>query len=281
MINLAEVENLLFFPEDRMNVVSMACQSPEIYGYVGETHWSISLLQSTLIREKIFEKISWTTVQRILASIDLKPHKMKYYLNCKDTDLLKKARKICRLYLNPPKNAILLSFDEKSGTQALERKILRQTGPAKPFRMEFEYKRHGTTDLFAAFEVKTGKVFGKCYKKHSSKEFLHFLKLLRKKYKRKRLIIILDNLKTHYTKEIRLWLKSQKGMIKFVFTPKHASWLNQVEIWFRHISQKCLKRLSVLSIEELKKKIMLWIRTYNRYYAKPYNWKFNGILKGV
>ena len=88
----------------------MACQSPEIYGYTGETHWSISLLQSTLLRKKIFNKISRTTVQRILTSVDLKPHKMKYYLNCKDADLLKKARKICRLYLNPPKNAKTDSF---------------------------------------------------------------------------------------------------------------------------------------------------------------------------
>lgn len=259
----------------------MACQSPEIYGYAGETHWSISLLRETLIRNKIIKSISWTTIQRILSAVELKPHRMEYYLNCKDADLLKKARKICRLYLNPPKNAILLSFDEKSGTQALERKILQTMSPGKLYRMEFEYKRHGTTDLFAAFEVKTGKVFGRCYAKHSSKEFLHFLKLLRKKYKGKRLIIILDNLKTHYTDEIKIWLKSQKGMVKFVFTPKHASWLNQVEIWFRYISQKCLKRLSVLSIKELIKKLNTWIRTYNTFYAKPYNWKFNGILTGA
>lgn len=281
MINRAEGESLLFPPYDKTNIISLACQSPEIYGYSGETHWSISLLRETLIRRRIIKTISWTTIQRVLSVAELKPYRMEYYLNCKDVDLLKKARKICRLYLNPPKNAVLISFDEKSGTQALEREILRQTGMGKIYRMEFKYKRHGTIDLFAAFEVKTGKVFSKCYAKHSSKEFLHFLKLLRKRYKGKRMIIILDNLKTHRTEEIKQWLKAQKGMVKFVFTPKHASWLNQVELWFRHISQKCLKRLSVTSVKELIRKIIAWIRTYNMFYAKPYNWKFNGILSGV
>lgn len=126
--------------------------------------------------------------------------------------------------------------------------------------------------------MKTGEVFAKTYTWHSQVEFLDFMKKVRKRYPRKKLTVILDNLRFHQTDRVRRWLRSQKGMSKFVFTPKHASWLNQIELRFRELHQKSLKRLSDLSVKELCRKMRAWIKTYNRHFAHAYGWQSNGFL---
>ena len=97
--------------------------------------------------------------------------------------------------------------------------------------------------------------------------------------RRKKLTIIMDNFQSHKTPAVKKWLEEQNGMVEFIFTPKHASWLNQIEIWFKELNQKCLKRSSVKSKEEMEDRVLDWIDTYNENYAHPYNWKFDGILK--
>ena len=278
-INLAEEDAGFFPPEDRIQLVSIACQRPEDWGLFGQTRWSITTLQYVLEQEGIISSISTTSVHRFLRELDYKPHLMRYYLFCEDPELHKKAKKICRLYLNPPENRILLCFDERSGTQALERKNYRPMSQGRSARMDFNYVRHGTTDLFAVYNVKTGKVFHEFYKRHTQIEFLDFMKKVVKKHKGRKLTIILDNLRTHKTQMVMEWLNKQKGNVEFVYTPKHASWLNQVEIWFRELNQKCLKGLSVTSIQELHHESDKWIRTYNKHFAHPYNWESKGILK--
>lgn len=270
--------NPLFPPEDRAAIVATACQTPAQYGFAGQTHWSISSLRKALLDKKIFKTISWTLIQRTLRGAEIKPHKMEYYLFCKDPELIRKSRQICRLYRNPPKGRVLLCFDERTGTQALERPETRPMIAGIPFRQDFEYRRHGTVDLLAIREVIGGKVFAKAYSRHREKEFLNFMKIVRKRYKGKRLSIILDNLRVHKTPGVLKWLKDQGGMVKFIFLPKHASWLNQIELWFRELHQKCLKRLSVFSLKELVVKIQKWVKTYNRHFAHPYNWESKGFL---
>jgi transposase len=267
----------LFPPEDKITLVSIACQEPSQWGLIGQTHWTISTLQYVIKKERIIPQISTTTIQRFLCEMDLKPHRMEYYLFCKDVDLLEKSKKICKLYLNPPKNRILLSYDERSGTQAIERPDSRPMIQGRVARQDFGYLRHGTTDVLGIFEVETGKVFCKCYNRHSQDEFLDFMEHVIKRYPGKNITIIMDNLKTHSTKKVMEWLHAHRN-VKFVFTPKHASWLNQIELWFRELNQKCLKRLSVKSVDELQKVILSWIKTYNKIFAHPYNWKSNGVL---
>jgi transposase len=279
MIDLVGGGARLFPPEDKLMLLSVACQSPEVYGLKGQTHWTISTLVFIVQKYKIIKRISWTTVQKFLKGLDLKPHRMDYYLFCEDPELIEKAKYICNLYLKPPKDRVLLSYDERTAIQAKERSMIKMVRPGYPERQDCHYKRHGHTDLLAVFEVGSGQVYGSCYKRHRQIEFLGFMKKVRKRYEGKKLTIILDNLQTHKTPNVKNWLKEQNGEVEFVFTPKLASWLNQIEIWFKELNQKCLKRLSAESVEELKKKINNWIGTYNRYFAHPYNWKSEGILK--
>lgn len=111
-----------FSPKDGVTILSIACQSPEEYGMFGQTIWTIDSLQKILLEFGYFDQISWTTIQRFLSKLDLKPHRMDYYLFCEDSELVSKAKKICDLYINPPDDAVLLSYDERTGMQALERK---------------------------------------------------------------------------------------------------------------------------------------------------------------
>ncbi len=204
---------------------------------------------------------------------------MYYYLFCEDPELLERAKYICGLYLEPPQGRVLLCYDERTAMQAKERFKVLAAIPGYPQKQDFHYRRHGKRDLLAVFEVKTGKVFGRCYEHHRQYEFLDFLKQVRKKYRGKRLTIILDNLQSHKTPKVMKWLEEQKGEVEFVFTALHASWLNQIEIWFRELKQKCLKRLSVSSVEELVIRVYDWIGTYNDNFAHAYNWKAGEILK--
>lgn len=279
MINRAGEGNPVFPPEDKLLIVSIACQRPEVWGLEGQTHWTISSLLWVLQRYEIFPQISWTTVQRCLRDLDLKPHRMDYYLFCDDPQLLEKAKSICGLYLDPPHERVLLCYDERTAMQAKESFKVMPAVPRYPEKQDFHYRRHGKRDLLAVFEVTTGKVFGTCYTRHRQWEFLDFLKRVRRKYRGKKLTIILDNLQSHKTPAVRRWLEEQKGEVEFVFTPLHASWLNQIEIWFRELHQKCLKRLSVSSPEELEIRVYKWIETYNTIFAHPYDWKSEGILK--
>lgn len=267
----------LFPPEDKISLVSVACQEPSEWGLPGQSHWTISTLQYVITKEKILPEISTTTIQRFLHEMDLKPHRMEYYLFCNDAELLEKSKKICKLYLNPPKNRILLSFDERSGTQAIERPESRPMIQGRVARQDFGYIRHGTTDVLGVFEVASGKVFCRCYNRHTQVEFLDFMERVLKRYQGEMITIIMDNLKTHSTKKVMEWLQAHPN-VEFVYTPKHASWLNQIELWFRELNQKCLKRLSVKSIVELQKNIYSWVKTYNKFFAHPYNWKSNGVL---
>lgn len=273
------VEGARFFPpENKLMILTVACQTPEQYGYEGQTHWTISSLVESLVRHRYFERISWTTVQRFLRRLEIKPHKMDYYLFCDDPELIEKAKTICDLYLHPPKDRVLLSYDERTAIQGKRRFPLLRMVPGIAEKQNFNYKRLGTKDLLAVFEVGTGEVYGQCYNRHTQYEFIDFLEKVRGKYPGKKLTIVLDNLSSHKTENVKEWLKKQKGEVEFVFTPIHASWLNQIELWFKELNQKCLKRLSVESLEELETKVASFIKTYNKYYKHQYNWKSDGIL---
>ena len=221
--------------------------------------------------------MSPATVQRILTEMVLKPHRVRYWLTRTDPDFERKMDEIVNLYLAPPRNSRLLCIDEKTAIQALERRyptLPRRLGQIE--RREFEYIRHGVVDLFAAFDVRTGQVFGQCYKHHSNVELRHFLRGLRARDPARRWHLILDNASAHTTPEVLEWCAAQRPKITLHWLPYHGSWLNQVEIWFSILSRKCLRRASVGSTRDLRSVIHGFIETWNAHFAHPFQWTYTG-----
>jgi hypothetical protein len=228
--------------------------------------------------------ISPSTVQRVWHAMKLKPWAWDYWLDSPDPNLQKISRAICRLYHHPPHDGTLLSLDEKPGIAILERRVLRPPWPGQVARREFEYVRHGTLDLFAALDVRTGWVYGRCYPQHRAVELVDFLDYLDRILPVESygvLHLIADNLKTHTAPPTLEWMDEHPGRVKWHFLPVHASWLNQVELWFSTLQRKCLAHGSWSSYQELRNQIVTFIRTYNRRWAHPYKWTYKGLPLAV
>ena len=231
------------------------------------THWSR--------REMAKEMgIGQDSVGRIWKTFGVKPHIVNGFKLSKDPMFVEKTRDIVGLYLNPPEKAIVLSVAEKSQCQALERaqRVL-PLDLGRPECQTHDYIRHGTTSLFSALEVASGKVIGKCYSKHRHQEFLKFLKLLDKTYPEKpdeTLHLIVDNYATHNTARVRKWLTTHPRFVLH-FTPTGASWLNQIERFFGLITSQRIRRGSFSSVKELEKAIVDYIEQHNDD-PKPFVW---------
>lgn len=230
------------------------------------THWSVNLMA------EYAQTTTWQ-VRQIWKAADLKPHRIKTFKISNDPEFAEKVIDIVGLYMSPPSNAIVLSVDEKTQIQALDRT---QPGlPLSPGNIgshTHDYKRHGTTSLYAAFNVLTGEVIGKISDRTRSKEFLAFLKHVDKQTPQDQdLHIILDNLSAHKTSAIMDWLASNPR-VHFHFTPTSSSWLNAVEGWFAQLERRALYRGVFTSVEELKKEIKRFIKVHNRETAKPFKW---------
>ena len=229
------------------------------------THWSTRTLTEALNTTHSF-------VHRVWQSVGLKPHLEKTFKVSNDPHFEEKLCDVVGLYLNPPENAIVFCIDEKTSIQALDR-----TQPGLPLKkgrcgtVTHDYKRNGTSTLFAALEVATGNVTGECYQKHTHKEFLKFLKQVEgKTAKDKDLHIIVDNYSTHKHKKIQNWLKRNKRVFLH-FTPTSSSWLNLVERFFGVLTQRQLKRGVFTSVDELEQKIIEYIDKNNKN-PKPFVW---------
>lgn len=230
------------------------------------THWSIELMA------RYAEVTPWQ-VRQIWKAADLRPHRLKTFKISNDPEFANKVIDVVGLYMNPPENAVVLSVDEKTQIQALDRT---QPGlPLNPSRIgsrTHDYKRNGTASLYAAFNTLTGKVIGKVAKRTNSKEFLSFLKLLdRRTHVDKELHIILDNLSAHKTQEIKDWVAS-RPRIHLHFTPTSSSWLNAVEGWFAQLERRALYRGVFTSVPELKAELERFIKIHNTESAKPFKW---------
>ena len=187
--------------------------------------------------------LSHTSIRRIWTAFGLQPHREERFKLSRDPLFVDKVRDIVGLYLSPPNRALVLSVDEKSQIQALDRsQPVLPMMPGIPERQTHDYIRHGTTSLFAALDVATGFVIGKCYKRHRAKEFLVFLKEIDLRVADDLDIhIIMDNYATHKTKEVKAWL-ARRPHYHVHFTPTSASWINQIEGWFAELTRKQLKR---------------------------------------
>ena len=233
----------------------------------GSTHWTTRKLATEL-------GISHMRVARTWAKAGLKPHQLRRYMASDDPDFAKKAADVIGLYLKPPTNAVVFCVDEKTAIQALDR--LDPVLPLSPGRAErhgFEYFRHGTLSLYAALDTKTGTVLGKTADKHTSAEFVAFLAELEASQPQdKELHVVVDNLSAHKTDRVELFLQ-EHPRVKMHFTPTYSSWLNQVECWFSKIERDVIARGVFTSVKDLAKKIMRYIRHYNRQ-AKPIKWTY-------
>src|SRR5215471_13494841 len=240
----------------------------------GSTHWSCRKLASELALSK-------STVQRILAQAQLKPHRLERYMASDDPDFESKAADIIGLYLHPPQHAAVFCLDEKTAIQALDR--LDPVLPLSPGRAErhgFEYYRHGTLSLYAALDVKTGKVEGKTAKRHTSAEFILFLRhLIQEARWAKEIPIVLDNLSAHKTKAVEEFLQDNQK-VRFHFTPTYSSWLNQVELWFAKIQRDVIARGIFTSVADLARKLRKYIRVYAQF-AKPFRWTYTDPLRRI
>ncbi len=231
----------------------------------GRTHWSTRSMAKQA-------GISHSSIGRIWRAFGLQPHRSERFQLSKDPLLVEKVRDIVGLYMNPPDNAVVMCVDEKSQIQALERsQPILPMDIGQPERQTSDYMRHGTTDLFAALNAATGKVIGTCYAQHRAREFKLFLAEIDAAVPADLdLHVVLDNLSTHKTPEIKRWL-ARHPRFHLHFTPTHASWLNLVERFFGLLTEHALRRGSHRSTGELKAAIHTYLDAHNEA-PKPFRW---------
>ena len=222
------------------------------------THWSTRELSKHF-------GISHTAVNRILKERNIKPHLVKKFQFSTDNEFESKLADVVGLYLAPPENSIVFCVDEKTQIQALQRsQPILPLRPGLPERQTHDYERHGTTTLFAALNVASGKVIGKCTKSHKAQDYVDFLKVLERKAPKKKVLhIIADNNSSHKAPVVREYLAKKPGRFKEHFIPTYSSWLNMIERWFAEITNKRIRRESWSSLKELEEAIIEYIISWN------------------
>jgi transposase len=231
----------------------------------GDTHWSTrSMAQASGLNQ--------TAVSRIWRAFGLKPHAIESWKLSTDPAFVDKVRDVVGLYLNPPENALVLAVDEKSQMQAIDRTApILPMMPGTPERATHDYVRHGTTSLFAAFDIASGSVIANHYRRHTHAEFLKFLKIIDGAVPQDLdLHLVLDNYATHKTPRVKEWL-IKHPRFHLHFTPTSASWLNLVERWFAELTNRKLKRSAHRSVTELEGDVRRWINDWNTN-PKPFVW---------
>ena len=256
----------VFSAAKKASVIELATKKPP----KGYTNWSQRRIAKQL-------GMSQSKVQQILKQADLKPHKIEYWCGkSTDAEFESKMVDIVGLYMDPPENALVLCVDEKTQIQALDR-----TQPVLPLkekapkRLTATYKRNGTVSLMAALSVHQGEITAKTVDKNNAENFLIFLKELYRKYPRKQLHVIVDNLSVHKHKMVEEWVSSKKR-ITLHFTPTYSSWLNQIEIWFNILTKDVLKGGIWKTKKQLIDQLMKYVKTYNEERAKPFKWTYTG-----
>ncbi|HEX9349264.1 MAG TPA: IS630 family transposase [Gemmatimonadales bacterium] len=260
--------------EVRCELMMMACDRPPEIAL--RDIWTYASLSERLMRSTGW-RLSQSEIGRILRAEDFRPHRMRLWLHSPDPDFREKVRVICQLYTQPPLGAHVVCIDEKTCMQALERKHPgRRPAPGRAGRREFEYVRHGTRALLAAFDVKTGRVFGQCRPRRTAEDLRQFMDALAENYPTGDVYVIWDNLNIHHGEAWRHFNERHGGRFHFVYTPLHASWVNQVEIWFSILQKRVLKHGDFRSPAELAVRVMAFISHWNRREAHPFRWTFRG-----
>jgi hypothetical protein len=300
----APVDPGAFPPAERLHVVTLASSKTEDHRQP-DTSWSLDNIAFEILRDAHHRDMSRSTIGRILAEADLKPHRSVYWLNSHDPDFDAKAKDICQLYLDAPRfheeGRLVLSSDEKTGMQILQRKYpTRLARPGSIEKREFEYIRHGTRALLTTFCVPTGRVVWNLGPTRTSIDWVRHLENVATQFPlMKRFDWVVDNLNTHWSLEVCQWVAQRCGIAcdaralatgrqrraflidpshkhVFHFTPLHGSWLNQVELFFSVLSRRFLKRGDFASAAAFEERIQSWLMTYNSDHAHPYRWTYTG-----
>lgn len=236
----------------------------------GLSHWSSRAMSGYLKRVEGIS-VSWHYVAKLWRDNDLKPHRQGTFKLSKDPRFAEKVADVVGLYLDPPGGAVVLSIDEKTQIQALDR-----TQPLLPLdfgvteQRTHDYRRHGITNLFAALDVASGRVTADCYPERTGARFVAFLRKAVKPHAGKEIHVVLDNLSTHDTPEVRAWLAANPN-VRFHFTPVGSSWLNMIEIWFGIITRQSIRRGTFTSVNALIVRIRDYVQHWNAD-AKPFTW---------
>jgi len=305
-----------FSPEQLVQIVALACEDPRGSGRE-ISHWTPRELADEAIERGIVDSISPRQVGRILGEADLKPHLSRYWLNANPDDpetFAEEVKTVCDLYVETPElheqGITIVSTDEKTGIQALERKHpTKSMKPGFVERQEFEYIRHGTQCLIVNFQVATGEIVAPSIgPTRTEEDFVNHIEQTIDTNPDGEWIFIVDQLNTHKSESLvnlviercgidvdegtlgvkgksgilksmatrKAFLEDESHRIRFVYTPKHTSWLNQVEIWFSILVRKLLKRARFTSVENLRQRILSFIDYFNRTMAKPFKWTYTG-----
>ena len=271
---------------ERTEVIKLACSDPKQPYAPGPKDrkykpppfrnvWTQHALRDALLGGGI--SISRSEVGRILRADGLRPHRMRLWLHSSDPNFRAKVEAICSLYLQPPKGAVVLSFDEKTCIQALERvHQSKMPGPKRSGRYEFGYIRHGVVTLLAALNVHTGKLLAQCRERRTAADLLDFMEEVARQYPTGDVYIVWDNLNIHRGERWDKFNEAHGNRFHFIYTPLHASWVNQVEIWFSILQRRVIRYGDFATREELQARIEGFIKHWNRREAHPFRWKFRG-----
>jgi transposase len=264
----------------RCQVVKIACNRP-VAEKGGRRYrppvWTQQAIADELLRQSGV-RISRSSVQRVLSASGLRPHRVRQWLHSPDPDFTAKVERICDLYLKPPANAVVVSIDEKP-MQALRRRYDTHLGSDGGVRREFEYIRRGTCCLLGALDVKTGHVLGRVVRRRTAAALVAFLEVVARRYPERRIYVVWDNLNIHLDGKDARWTafnKKHAGRFRFVYTPLHASWVNQIEIWFSILHRRVLRYGNFDDVAGLREQVLGFIAYWNRHLARPFRWTFTG-----
>ena len=300
----ARVARGAFPPSEQVDVLSMATRKPAT-SYCPATRWSLDDLVAALQQQHGPWTMSRSSLWRILEEADLKPHRSVYWLNSHDADFATKAHDICQLYVNAlrfyQQGRVVICADEKTGMQILQRAYPTQpVQPGKPEKREHEYIRHGVRALLASFVVPTGHLVWHLGQTRTSADWAaHLANVVHQLPAMARYDWVVDNLNTHWSLEVcrlvaqwcdipylpqalrcgvqrRAFLSNPTHPHVFHFTPKHGSWLNQVELWFSVLARRFLKRGDFDSAQDFETRLCDYLESYNTHHAHPYRWTYTG-----
>lgn len=265
----------------RCEVIALACDEPANYGHGEAREWTHDLLTEVAAREVAGPAMSRSSIWRTLEHNDLHPHHVRGWLHSKDPKFKDKVNEVVGLYLQPPPGAVVVCVDEDAGLQALERKYeTRLAQPGRPGRYEYEYKRHGTVSVLAALDIGTGKVVSRCGPTRTGEDLVSFMQQVAEQYQQaEKIHVVWDNLNIHYDGKQERWTKFNQahgGKFVFHYTPIHASWVNQVEIFFSILQRKVLRHGSFHSVQELMDRLMAFMQRWNGGEGHPFRWSFRG-----
>jgi transposase len=267
----------------RCQVIAVACGKPADFDVSFHQVWTLDRLHEVVMRiqrQNGGPELSRSSMIRILNDAEMRPHRMRLWLHSPDPMFRDKVTKICALYMAPPSGATVLCVDEKTGMQALGRKHpVRAPAPGRPGRMDYEYERNGTRKLLAAFNPHTGEVYGESRAYRKAADLVEFMEELARRHPTGDVHIVWDNLNIHLDGAERRWTRFNARHGKrfhFHYTPLHASWVNQIELFFGILQKRVLRYGVFDSLDELDRAVLGFIAHWNANERHPFQWTFKG-----